>query len=366
MRKVGGLHKMTCLYNDPDIPGSIHHHCCLCGSVGEALYQCVKDYSFNVPGEWQLLHCPMCKLAWLSPRPLPEVVEKIYKDYHTHGVGGLRNSRFYFLKERVYDYIKGRYYGYDQCKEKDYGSFTKALSALPVVREMAGIDIMDIPFRENGVLLDVGCGSGQFLAKMRGLGWEVYGVEVDNMAVAVAREKFDLNVSSGTLKSAHFPDNFFDVVTLSHVIEHVDDPVGLLGECKRVLKEGGKIVITTPNINSLGHKWFGRFWRGIESPRHFFLFSLNSLELCTQKVGFDTVGIRSTMRLARDIYIASRLISISNRSSELSVAETYESSVLLKIESLLFLVIEIVSRPFFLEMCEEVYYIGAKPYVTTS
>lgn len=82
----------------------------------------------------------------------------------------------------------------------------------------------------KGRLLDVGCGSGEFLAQMRELGWDVFGVEPDPQAARVAREQFGLTVWPGALAEASFPDGFFDAVTLNHVIEHVADPPWLAAE----------------------------------------------------------------------------------------------------------------------------------------
>src|SRR5208283_4697550 len=114
-----------------------------------------------------------------------------------------------------------------------------------------------------------GCGDGRFLALMRDAGWDVYGIEPDPVAAKVAQRELGTSVTVGALEDAGFPDEAFDAVTLSHVIEHVHDPVALLAECRRVLKPDGSVVIVTPNIRSLGHQKFQSLWRGLEPPRHF-------------------------------------------------------------------------------------------------
>ena len=101
---------------------------------------------------------------------------------------------------------------------------------------------------DRGRLLDVGSGNGLFLHQMKRLGGAVAGVELDGRAASVARAKFGLEVFEGPLEEATFPDEYFDAITMNHVIEHVLDPVGLLKECRRVLRPGGKLVVTTLNI----------------------------------------------------------------------------------------------------------------------
>ncbi|MGH2395464.1 MAG: class I SAM-dependent methyltransferase [bacterium] len=133
------------------------------------------------------------------------------------------------------------------------------------VYENEGLSVQSAP---RGRLLDVGCGSGRFLVHMRDLGWEVTGVEPDPVAVRVAHRSFHLNVASGTLEDAGFPESCVDVVTMNHVIEHVPDPISSLRECNRVLREGGRLVVVTPNVHSLGHWYFNHSWRGLEVPRH--------------------------------------------------------------------------------------------------
>jgi 2-polyprenyl-3-methyl-5-hydroxy-6-metoxy-1,4-benzoquinol methylase len=177
-----------------------------------------------------------------------------------------------------------------------------------LLADIVGAKVMWLPSSSRGQLLDVGCGGGHFLARMRSLGWRVRGVEPDAEAVRVARDHFDLNVYHGVLADAHFPANEFDAITMNHVIEHVDDPIGLLQECQRVLKAGGRLVVVTPNASSLGRNRFGRAWRGWEPPRHLFLFAPDTLRACIERAGLNIETLRTTARLAPVIWEASTKI----------------------------------------------------------
>ncbi len=140
-------------------------------------------------------------------------------------------------------------------------------------------------------LLDVGCGKGTFIARMREQGWEVEGSEVDADAVEYARSISGLSVHLGSLENIRFPDNTFDVITSNHVIEHVHDPIALIQECLRVLKPGGRLVLATPNIESFGHQYFARHWSHLDPPRHLRLFTMKTLRECAVRAGFRTVDV---------------------------------------------------------------------------
>jgi SAM-dependent methyltransferase len=157
-------------------------------------------------------------------------------------------------------------------------------------------------------LLDVGCGSGQFLVLMRDLGWEVAGIDPDPVAVRIARESFGLDATLGTLEQTRFSDGSFDVITMNHVIEHVLDPIGAFKECHRLLKHDGRLVVATPNVQSLGRSVFGRAWRGLEPPRHAFLFSRQTLATCAQRAGLQVSRAITTARGSRFIWQASSLL----------------------------------------------------------
>ena len=138
-----------------------------------------------------------------------------------------------------------------------------------------------------GRLLDVGCGMGEFAAGMAKLGWDAYGIDFDAAAIAVAERQAGLTVTVGSLAEQNYPSESFDAITMSNVIEHVPNPIETFDECFRVLRKGGRLVIITPNINSYGHKIFGQNWRGLDIPRHLYLFNKGSLEKFARNAGFN-------------------------------------------------------------------------------
>ena len=95
-----------------------------------------------------------------------------------------------------------------------------------------------IPFVEGGKILDIGCGNGTELYKLKAMGWETYGVEMDAQASERARSK-GIRVYTGDLFGANFPDQFFHVVRMSFVLEHLPNPRETLQEIRRILRPRG-------------------------------------------------------------------------------------------------------------------------------
>jgi 2-polyprenyl-3-methyl-5-hydroxy-6-metoxy-1,4-benzoquinol methylase len=160
-------------------------------------------------------------------------------------------------------------------------------------------------YKSGGRLLDVGCAAGIFLKKARADGWEVSGIEFSEDSAAVARRRFSLEVTAGTLRKGIFPPASFDAVTLWDVVEHLPDPIAGLSAAGEILKEDGVLLIETPNIDGLYPRLSyaiasdGRYWRHPEPPAHLFQFSKRSL-----RRALDSAGLRA-------IHIADRRIPLS-------------------------------------------------------
>ncbi len=145
--------------------------------------------------------------------------------------------------------------------------------------------LKEVNHRKKGKLLDVGCGAGSDLRAFNKIGWEAVGVETNQTACDHART-MGLEVIYGTIFDANFPDNSFDIVRLRHVLEHLDNPRKVLTEIKRILKPGGQVIITTPNIRSFNFTLFQQCWYHLDVPRHLYLFDDNTLKQLASKIGF--------------------------------------------------------------------------------
>ena len=268
--------------------------CYLCGSAGEILYAGMRDRLFGVPGEWSLRKCDNadCGLVWSDPCTITEDIPKLYRTYYTHRSDNALPLRVY---RWLCDGVLSATLGY---RSRGWWNrmVGKLLSHSGLLRDAFQASALWLP-AGTGKLLDVGCGNGDFLARMKGHGWDVQGIEPDPAGAAVARER-GLVVTAGILAEGTFQPASFDVVTMSHVLEHLPDPIQTLRACRQLLRPGGKLVALTPNVESLGTQVFGRHWLGYDAPRHLLLASPSSLRRMAVAAGFPTVHVRTSGRLA--------------------------------------------------------------------
>jgi SAM-dependent methyltransferase len=146
---------------------------------------------------------------------------------------------------------------------------------------------------EPGRILDIGCATGIFLNRMKELGWETKGVEPSAEAAEYAITRFNLDVTHGYLADANLPDDFFDVVTIWDVIEHVPEIKPFIREIYRILKPGGLVIATLPNGKAWERYIFGEYWVGWEIPRHYRTFTPETIKSFLQRYGFKDAEIFS-------------------------------------------------------------------------
>jgi ubiquinone/menaquinone biosynthesis C-methylase UbiE len=164
------------------------------------------------------------------------------------------------------------------------------LKAIRFHRKRNRFYLCDLDRTTPAKLLEIGCGSGDRIIKLNKAGWDVIGQDIDNNAY----EKLTSNNIPFILGNTdQLKGEQFDVILLSHVIEHVKDPVSLLKECRRLLKSNGKLYITTPNNQSFTHKLFRRYWLGLDSPRHLIVYNINSLTNILSSSGYKNIKART-------------------------------------------------------------------------
>lgn len=289
--------------------------CHACGARGEKLYQRLRDRLFSAPGEWDLKKCPnpQCGLVWLDPMPIEEDIGKAYLNYYTHvtnAQGNIEHGELSLLLRRLFKYFKHGYlatrYGYINEVSVVQRILGYVLYAYPSLCRSLSRGVRSVKYVPQGKLLDVGCGDGSYIQYMQGFGWDAKGVDFDSEAVNNASSK-GLNVQLGNLMQQQYPNNVFDVVTINHVIEHVPSPLQLLQESRRILKQGGKLMIATPNASSWGHHIYSADWRGLEPPRHLHIFTPKSLANLLGQAGFQEIEL-STQVGSIKLFLASRAI----------------------------------------------------------
>ncbi len=235
--------------------------CNVCQSDNHtALYE-GRDRLHGLGGSFGLVKCQQCGLIYLNPRPTREDMGRYYPpDYEPYAQG----------IEQAKGFLSGLDYRYGVAKR------------CQMITRRKG----------PGRILDVGCGVGHFLNGMKLRSWQTFGTEVSKEAAAYARERFGLEVFVGELQEAEFPAAYFDAVTLWHVLEHLHDPLATLMEINRLLKDDGLLVFAIPNWDSVDARLFGKFWVGLDMPRHLYVFPRPALEEFLAKTGFKTVKAR--------------------------------------------------------------------------
>jgi SAM-dependent methyltransferase len=261
--------------------------CPVCGGGDAApLHVGLTDRTFGVaPGRWTLVRCRDCHAARLDPRPADNVIPGLYASYYTHeppqphlvpptslgrAMRALRN-----------DHVNARL-GYRLAPAWPGGRVAGRLAPLAAIAERG---VRSLPAGVH--LLDVGCGNGTFVAEATAAGWHASGIDLDQTAVAAGRAAgLDLAVDTIEARAAREPGRF-DAVTLSHVIEHVAEPIELLRAAHGLLRPGGHLWVATPNLAASGHAAFGADWAGLDPPRHLVLFDADSLARALRSAGFD-------------------------------------------------------------------------------
>jgi SAM-dependent methyltransferase len=235
--------------------------CNLCDADDAQVLFYGRDRLHDLPGEFRVVRCRQCGLIYLNPRPISGEIGRYYPaDYHP-----------YVAPVRAGQHRVSRW-------DQRYGLYKRlrAVAALQTGRR----------------LLDVGCGSGDFIAFAREQGWQVQGVELSESAAASCRDRLGLPVVTGDLHAAALPAGQLDVVTLWNVFEHLFDPAATLVEIRRILVPGGLLVMAVPDAGSLDARIFGPRWAGYDVPRHLYTFDRLTLSRMLSQAGFKVVRRR--------------------------------------------------------------------------
>jgi 2-polyprenyl-3-methyl-5-hydroxy-6-metoxy-1,4-benzoquinol methylase len=143
-------------------------------------------------------------------------------------------------------------------------------------------------YKSGTTLLDIGCGEGFFLSNASQAGYTSKGIEISQNAAAYARKEFGLDVEATPFEELRFPENYFDAITLWQVLEHVPYPFMVLKEVHRILKPGGLLATSTPNIEGILAKILRRRWWNIRRL-HINQFTTKTLTDMLNRAGFKNV-----------------------------------------------------------------------------
>ncbi|MBD3155747.1 MAG: methyltransferase domain-containing protein [Candidatus Aenigmarchaeota archaeon] len=144
-------------------------------------------------------------------------------------------------------------------------------------------------------ILDIGCAGGLFLKKCDDIGLKTYGLDISKYMIEQSKKitKANLFVHDLNKKLEIFDKNYFDFITMFDVIEHLHSPYYTLNMLHPLLKLGGKIIITTPNLSSIGKKIFRERWGGFLDKTHIYLFNPDSICFLLKKSGYKVLKVET-------------------------------------------------------------------------
>jgi 2-polyprenyl-3-methyl-5-hydroxy-6-metoxy-1,4-benzoquinol methylase len=237
--------------------------CPVCGPAPTEPGFRARDRLHGLGGEYTYERCTGCGLLYMNPRIRPDAVMHVYpQDYQPHARSAARSTGKRLMR-RALSWIRGTYLP-------------------PRVRRALG---------PQSRVLDVGCGAGEFLAELRAeVGCQVTGQDLSPAAAEYARAQFDIEVTTEPFATAAFPAAPFDLVTFWWSLEHMPDPAAAVARMAELLVPGGHGVIAVPNYASLMARVFESRWYHLDCPRHYHLWTPDSLHRLLRNAGLEPVA----------------------------------------------------------------------------
>jgi SAM-dependent methyltransferase len=247
------------------------HVPCLCGGEEfQFVHRSCPDRRHWTSGTFDIVRCERCHLVQTNPRPTRESIGDYYPSSYVSFVEGEREQLGRLL------------------------SFLRWAIRMPYHLRYGAVPRVSAPRGDANQVLDIGCGAGTLLTEMVELGWSPWGIEPNEelaKAVTARLHVGEERMFVGTAEVASFPDEVFDLVTMSHVLEHLHDPNEVLSKVHRWLRSDGILRIWVPNVGSLESRVFGQLWHGLDMPRHLYHFDPSTLRKLLEGRDFQIVNL---------------------------------------------------------------------------
>jgi SAM-dependent methyltransferase len=254
--------------------------CPLCGGRDIATLGWLGDVSLGVPGTFPLARCRGCGLLHQNPRVRDDDLPRAYPDNYPPHTRDAEMPRMLRRAGPAVRWALATWLGYRHLDAGDAGPRARGWARLHRRKIRENFP----PWIGQGRLLDVGCANGRFLHQMQMVGWRVAGIEIDPVAAAKARTVTP-EIFAGDPLDAPFVEGAFDVVTSFHVVEHLTRPLAVLSRMIRWLAPGGLLIVEVPNAGGAGGRLFGRYWSGLDFPRHLVHFTPATMTAMVERAG---------------------------------------------------------------------------------
>lgn len=233
--------------------------CEVCGSASIQFQSNIKDHSISKQ-DFLLLKCADCHFLFTGNAPTEENAGAFYQseDYISH------SDTSKGLVSKLYHSVRDIMLGKKKALLDHLGA--------------------------KKTLLDVGSGTGYFLAHMQKHGYQTKGIEIDDKARSFSINQFGLDVGSPEKLLNNQINSTFGYITLWHVLEHLYRPNDYLQAMKALLDDDGYLIIALPNYTCFDAKYYDTFWAGYDVPRHLWHFTPKSLDLMLKNNGFEIIS----------------------------------------------------------------------------
>lgn len=270
-----------------------------------------RDNEGAMPDLWRMVQCTDCQSIWLDPRPDAQSLPRAYDDYYTHNTEAddvPQNGGSGLAWRLIHGYLNKRF----DMHRKPAASWGYAVFSLiepwRLKLDYYGRHLTHNRVGSPGSLLDIGCGNGAFLKRAKDMGWHVYGCEIDPKAVTACRS-VGIDVIEGDAFAPELAGQSFDVITMSHVIEHVHDQPALLHRAHDLLLPGGWLWLAAPNPQSIGLFISNSAWHALHPPYHLCIPSRLILTNWLKEQGFSEIKLLRRGAHARQVWRTSKVIA---------------------------------------------------------
>ncbi len=284
----------------------IVERCPLCGAVHARTLFKGRDGLHGVPSEFTYRRCETCSTVFQDPCVIAEDIMLCYPpEYYTHvdpdeaycGAGssfGLRRLTAR-IRCRAVQVVRDNPRSWMAGFWRRLAAMRRGLRGRPFSIEA---DVLPSPMDNSRRALDVGCGAGWMLSELKEAGWDAEGLERDAVAADVARKVSGCSVREGDFFTVGLALGSYDLITLSHVIEHLHDPLAALRRIQELLRPRGRAVLWYPNPESLLVRVFGAKWLEWDIPRHLVFPPAAAFSKVAGQFGLATLELRSESQSA--------------------------------------------------------------------
>ena len=235
--------------------------CDFCGSKESFIVlKNVVDNDLGKPGKFNVVQCRSCALTYLNPRPAKEEIQNYYPSQYS----AYQKESWFFIRLR------------ELIWQSDKNLTRKLIS-------------------KNSFILEIGSARGEFLRFLddKKYAYNLYGLEMDKQSADFSRERHKYGIWQGEFENFNFrADLKFNFIIMHYVLEHLFSPKKAFTKLKSLMDAGGYALITIPNFDSLERRIFGRYWQGLETPRHLYFFTEKAIRGYAEEAGLEVIRVR--------------------------------------------------------------------------